>query len=69
MKAYLASGKPTDFNLNDVLLTWIQQMGFPLVTVSKATNDSSDQLLSVTQRMYLYEPNDTVDDYYQSPFG
>ena len=44
--------------LNDILETWILQMGYPLVTVKRSTG--SPQNVEVTQEYFLIDSNETA---------
>ncbi|CAH1790172.1 unnamed protein product [Owenia fusiformis] len=58
----MSEGKNID--VGDIMNTWVRQMGYPVVTVSR--NGTSAE---ATQKHYLLDPSQTPDPKYPSPYN
>ena len=54
-----------DVNVTDVMTPWIEQMGYPVVTVNTSRNGTS---IDVTQKMFLINPLRPLREFYPSQF-
>ena len=56
-----------DLNVRDVMDTWILQMGYPVVTISRDDNDPT--VVHVTQEYFQLNDSSEVSTKYPSSFG
>lgn len=59
-----ADGKPV--NVAEIMDTWILQMGYPVVTVTRSLDGAT---ANVTQSRFLRDPLQNPSTKYTSPFG
>ena len=65
---FLQAAKEDKVNVDvgKVMNTWLKQMGYPVVTV---TRDYAAKTAKVTQKRFLLNPSQTSDSKYPSPYG
>ena len=54
-----------EVNVTDVMLPWIEQKGYPVVTVAMSTDRAS---VAVTQKMFLINPLNGMSEAYPSQY-